>query len=52
VFGVRLVGATPDNLHKLVLTIAFIALVLLASWLIRSVLRLFIGSRAGTRFQF
>jgi small-conductance mechanosensitive channel len=52
VFGVKLIGATPENLHKLLLTIAFI----IAAWLIaralRALLGLFIGSRSGTRFQF
>src|SRR4051812_8866834 len=52
VFGVTLIGATPDNLHKLILTGGFI----LAAWLVSKVLRLilgqFVGSRTGTRFQF
>jgi small-conductance mechanosensitive channel len=51
-FGITLIGATPDNLHKLLLTIGFV----LAAWLIATVLRailgLFIGSRSGTQFQF
>jgi small-conductance mechanosensitive channel len=52
VFGVKLIGATPDNLHKLLLSLAFIAVALLASWAIRSFLQLLAGSRSGTRFQF
>lgn len=52
VFGVKLIGATPENLHKLLLTVGFI----LAAWLIATLLRaflgLFVGTRTGTRFQF
>jgi small-conductance mechanosensitive channel len=51
-FGVTLIGATAENGRKLLLTIAFIALVLLIGWAIRQLLRLFIGSRSGTRFHF
>ena len=52
VFGVTLIGATPDNLHKLVLTIGFIVGAWLLTRAIRAILGLFIGSRSGTRFQF
>ena len=52
IFGVTLIGATGHNLHKLALTAAFIAVAFIAGWLIRSALKLFIGSRSGTRFQF
>ena len=51
-FGVTLIGATRENLHKLVLSIAFIVIAFAIGWAIRSLLKLFIGSRAGTRFQF
>jgi small-conductance mechanosensitive channel len=51
-FGIKLIGATPENLHKLLLTFGFIAVALLAGWAIRSLLRLLVGTRAGTRFQF
>jgi small-conductance mechanosensitive channel len=51
-FGVTLIGATPHNLHKLILTIGFILIAFVAGWLIRTLLKLFIGSRGGTRFQF
>ena len=51
-FGVTLIGATPENLRKLLLTLAF----LLGAWLLTAALRFilgqFIGSRSGTRFQF
>jgi len=50
--GVTLIGATPDNLHKLLLTIGFVIAAWLITKLLRFVLGLFIGSRAGTRFQF
>jgi small-conductance mechanosensitive channel len=51
-FGITLIGATPDNLHKLLLTFGFVAIAVLLTWLLRSILGLFIGSRSGTRFQF
>jgi small-conductance mechanosensitive channel len=52
VFGVTLIGATPHNLHKLLLTIGFIAVACLVAWLLRQFLKLFIGTRSGTRFRF
>jgi len=51
-FGVTLVGTTTENGHKLVLTIAFIAIAWVIAWALRQVLKRFIGSRSGTRFQF
>ena len=51
-FGITLIGATAENGRKLLLTIAFIALVLVVGWAIRQLLKLFIGSRGGTRFHF
>ncbi|HZC38768.1 MAG TPA: mechanosensitive ion channel domain-containing protein, partial [Sphingomicrobium sp.] len=51
-FGVTLVGATSQNAHKLVLTIAFIAIAWIIAWALRHLLQLFVGSRSGTRFQF
>ena len=52
VFGVTLIGATPDNLHKLLLTLAFIVIAVAVTWALRSLLALLIGSRTGTRIQF
>ncbi len=52
VFGVTLIGATAENGRKLLLTIAFTIIILLAGWGIRQLLKLFIGSRGGTRFHF
>src|SRR3954470_14799213 len=52
VAGVTLIGATPGNLHKLLLTLGFIVGAWLITKLLRFVLGLFIGSRSGTRFQF
>jgi small-conductance mechanosensitive channel len=52
VAGVTLIGATPGNLHKLLLTLGFILAAWLITRLLRFVLGLFIGSRSGTRFQF
>jgi small-conductance mechanosensitive channel len=52
VFGVTLIGATPDNLHKLLLTLGAILVAWLLTKLLRAILGQFIGSRSGTRFQF
>jgi small-conductance mechanosensitive channel len=47
-----MIGATPENLRKLLLTIVFILIAWAVAKALRAVLHLFIGSRAGTRFQF
>jgi small-conductance mechanosensitive channel len=52
IFGVTLIGVTPHNLHKLVLTVGFIAIAWIFAWILRQFLKLFIGTRSGTRFQF
>ncbi|MDQ3479343.1 MAG: mechanosensitive ion channel family protein [Pseudomonadota bacterium] len=52
IFGVTLIGATPENFRKLLLTFALIAAALLITWVLRALLRSFIGSRWGTRFHF
>ena len=52
IFGVTLIGATPHNLHKLLLTLGFIAVAWIFAWALRQILKLFIGTQAGTRFQF
>jgi len=52
IFGVTLIGATQHNWHKLILSVAFIAVAWLVAWGVRQVLKLFIGTRSGTRFQF
>lgn len=52
IFGVTLIGATAENGRKLLLTIAFVLVALSVGWLIRRLLKLFIGTRSGTRFQF
>lgn len=51
-FGVTLIGATTQNGHKFVLTIIFIAVAWAIAWALRHILKLFIGTRTGTRFQF
>lgn len=51
-FGVTLIGATPENLHKLLLSLGFIAAAFILTWLLRRILGLFVGTRSGTRFQF
>ena len=50
-FGVTLVGATPENGRKRLLTIAIVALVLLFSKLVRKLLSA-TGNRAGDRIRF
>ncbi|HEX5258917.1 MAG TPA: mechanosensitive ion channel family protein [Sphingomicrobium sp.] len=52
IFGVTLIGATQHNLHKLILTLGFIAVAWIFAWALRQFLKLFIGTRSGTRFQF
>jgi small-conductance mechanosensitive channel len=52
IFGVTLIGATPHNLHKLILTVGFIAVAWIFAWVLRQILKQFIGTRSGTRFQF
>lgn len=52
IFGVTLIGATPENFRKLLLTFALVVAILAATWLLRTTLRGFIGTRAGTRFHF
>jgi len=52
IFGVTLIGATQHNWHKLLLTIGFIAIAWVVAWLLRRILKLFIGTRSGTQFQF
>lgn len=51
-FGVQLIGATPQNLHKLVLTLLFVIIAWLLTKLVRAALHLLVGSRTGTRVQF
>ena len=51
-FGVKLIGATPANLNKLLITLALIVGAFVIAWLLRKLLRAFIGSRSGTRFHF
>jgi small-conductance mechanosensitive channel len=51
-FGITLIGATSDNLHKVLLTVGFILVALVVTWALRAILGLFIGTRSGTRFQF
>ena len=51
-FGVTLIGATPQNLHKLALTIIFIVIAWVLTKLLRAALHLLVGSRTGTRVQF
>lgn len=52
IFGVKLIGATPENLHKLLLTIAIIAAAVVIASVLRAILRSFVGTHWGTRFHF
>ena len=47
-----MIGATQHNLHKLLLTVAFVAGAWIVARVLRAFLGLFVGSRSGTRFQF
>lgn len=47
-----LIGATPENFRKLLLTFALVAAAFLVTWALRAFLRSFVGSRWGTRFHF
>lgn len=51
-FGVTLIGATGENARKLLLTVAFIVVAYVVAVVLRSLLRLSVGSRAGTKFHF
>ena len=51
-FGVTLIGATSHNLHKLLLTLGFVVIAWAIAWILRTILKLFIGTQTGTRFQF
>ncbi len=50
-FGITLVGATPENGRKLLLTLAIVVVVLLFSRLVRGLLAA-TGNRAGDRVRF
>ena len=52
IFGITLIGATPENLRKLLLTFVLIGATLAITWVLRALLRNFMGTRAGTRFHF
>lgn len=52
IFGTTLIGATPENLRKLLLTFVLIGATLAITWVLRALLRNFMGTRAGTRFHF
>jgi small-conductance mechanosensitive channel len=51
-FGVHLVGATPENGRKLLLTVALIAIVILLTWLLRFALRTASKESRDARFRF
>jgi small-conductance mechanosensitive channel len=51
-FGITMIGATEENLHKLILTVGFIVAAYLTAVVLRALLRMTVGSSAGTRFHF
>ncbi|TFI57070.1 mechanosensitive ion channel [Sphingomonas parva] len=51
-FGVHLVGATPENARKLLLTLALAAVVLMLGWLGRRLFAATDRASAGGRFRF
>ena len=51
-FGITLIGATQENWHKLLLTVGFILVAYFIAVLLRALLRLAVGSGAGTKFHF
>jgi small-conductance mechanosensitive channel len=53
IYGIKFVGLSPENAHKLLLTVAFIAGVILLRWLLRGVARLVVrGSSEARRGRF
>ncbi|HLG97449.1 MAG TPA: mechanosensitive ion channel domain-containing protein [Bryobacteraceae bacterium] len=52
VFGVRLVGVSAQNGHKLLLTAIWIAGVWALSWALRLLARSFVRNRSGKRIEF
>lgn len=50
VFGVRLIGATPENARRLLLTIAFILAVLLLGWILRTLISAVYRAPTGAAF--
>lgn len=51
-FGVRLVGVNGATFHKLVITVGFIAAILLVRWVVVQILRLFTGKEPNERVIF
>ena len=51
-FGITLVGLTPENLRKLLLTAAFIAAAFVATWLFRALLGWIGDAVSSPRFRF
>src|SRR3954453_17776124 len=52
IFGVKLVGVTAENGIKLLISIAFVLVVLLLSWLGRTISRKFLSRAAHERLRF
>lgn len=51
-FGVKLIGVTPRNGHKLLMTLALIAIVVALSWLLRAIAKLLFSHRRSQRVVF
>lgn len=52
IFGVRLVGVTPENGYKLLLTVGFIVALLIVGWLLRGLARLALRRHQSIRVLF
>jgi small-conductance mechanosensitive channel len=51
-FGTKLIGFTPDNGRKLVVTLAFIVCVVVLHWVLKSLSNLFLQSRRSEKVVF
>jgi small-conductance mechanosensitive channel len=52
VFGTKLIGFTPDNGRKLLITLAFIICMVVLHWLLKSLSNLFLQSRRSEKVVF
>ncbi len=52
VFGVKLLGVTPENARKLLITIVFVIVLALLNWGLRSAARLFLHGSTSERVVF
>lgn len=52
IFGTKLIGVTPDNGRKLLLTVGFIVTVLLIQWALKGIAKLFLRSSRSKHIVF